>query len=54
MLELKILESYLNFWDGIEKEIVLIDTFIDDTILTLFSKYPNIKLIGGILEQVDG
>ncbi len=26
-----------------KKEIILIDNYIDDTILTLFSKYPNIK-----------
>ncbi len=27
-----------------KKELVLIDNYIDDTVLTLFSKYPNIKL----------
>jgi len=27
-----------------KQEIILIDNYIDDTILTLFSKYPNIKL----------
>ena len=26
-----------------KKEIILIDNYIDDTVLTLFSKYPNIK-----------
>lgn len=26
-----------------KKEIILVDNYIDDTVLTLFSKYPNIK-----------
>lgn len=28
-----------------KNEVILIDNYIDDTVLTLFSKYPNIKVI---------
>ena len=27
-----------------KKELILIDNYIDDTVFTLFSKYPNIKI----------
>ena len=27
-----------------KSEIILIDNYIDDTVLTLFSKYPNLKI----------
>jgi hypothetical protein len=30
---------------SLENEIALIDNYIDDTVLTLFSKYPNLNYI---------
>ena len=35
----------LDLIRGVENEIMLIDNYVDDTVLTLFSKVPNIKII---------
>lgn len=33
-----------NLLKGAKSEVVLIDNYIDDTVFTLFSKYPNLKI----------
>lgn len=44
----EIFDAYIFITDLIKKakkEIILVDNYIDETVLTLFSKFPNIKFI---------